>query len=82
MSLEQTEKIERWWAELSPEEREGLLPLEEGQPVPSEQATSLAETLCTPPAAAQNEEGFTIHVDEEVAAFLAEKRERFGGWTV
>ena len=83
MSQEQTEKLETWWAGLSPEERDGVLQLEEGEPVPTELQEGLAQALGLGPDVSEDEQGhFSLRAGEGVAQFLAEKRESFGGWTV
>jgi hypothetical protein len=83
MSQEQTEKLETWWEALSPDERGGVVQLEQGEPVPTELQEGLAEALGLGPDATEDEQGhFPLRVGEEVARFLAAKRESFGGWTV
>ena len=83
MSQDQNQKLETWWADLSPEERDGLLQLEEGEPVPAELQEGLALALGLGPDATEDEQGnFPLRVGEGVSQFLAEKRESFGGYTV
>jgi hypothetical protein len=81
MNQEQTEKLEKWWGALSSDDRVGVMQVEEGEPVPSEVEAGLAEALGLGPAAGEDEH-FPLRVGDELAEFLAEKRESFGGYTV
>lgn len=80
---QENKKLETWWADLSPEARDGLVQLEEGEPVPTELQEGLAQALGLGVAATEDEQGnHPLRVSGEVAQFLADKRENFGGYTV
>jgi hypothetical protein len=74
-----TGSLEAWWDGLSPDAQQGLLQLEEGEPVPVERAGTL--TAGPDPILAEDENG-AVHVDRRLATFLAERRENYGGYTV
>jgi hypothetical protein len=83
MSAEQNDKLEAWWSGLSEDERGSVVQLEEGEPVPTEHQEALADALGLGDAAVEGEsDGLPLRVSQQVAQFLADKRESFGGWTV
>jgi hypothetical protein len=75
MADDTQQRLERWWGGLSDEQRAELLPLSEGDPLPSEHVLGLADALGGPLGAAlENEERFQFTVDDRVGAFLDAKR--------
>ena len=79
---DETQRLEAWWVGLGDEQQAELLPLEEGDTLPSVNLAGLTKALGVGPAGVKWEgsgEGYAFHVDNRLGGFLAVKRAETGG---